>query len=168
MKILDFIERVIIRVVEVVLVTLFFVMLGLAVTQVVLRYFFHSGISFADVLTRNLVMWVGFLGAIIATRENKHFHIDVLTRFLKERHKLWLQSVTNLFSAAVCYFLGRASITFLQFDPTGKVFLNVSSVVVGAILPAGFFLMMVLFMLQMIGTLVEGFRYQHIPEKIKT
>ncbi len=164
MKILEFIERVIIRIVDVTLVALFFMMLGLAISQVFLRYFFHTGISFADVLTRNLVMWVGFLGAIVATRDNKHFHIDVLTRFLNERQKLWLRSVTNFFSAVVCYFLGRASITFLQFDPTGKVFLSVPASVVGAILPAGFFLMAVLFVVQMIGALVEAFRHRITPE----
>ena len=161
MKILDIIERFIARVVNTTLVLLFFAMLGLAITQVALRYFFHSSISFADVLARNLVMWVGLLGAILATPENKHFHIDVLTRFLNNRSQLWLRAITNLFSSVVCYFLGRAATTFLLLDPDTKIFLTIPAAAVESILPVSFYLMMVLFAIRTIGSIVEGMRFPH-------
>ena len=166
MNILNFIERLITRVVSYALITLFFLMLGLAITQVGLRYFFHNSISFADILTRNLVMWVGLLGAVLATQENKHFHIDIMTRYLTERHQIWLRAVTNLFSAVVCYFLGQAATTFLRLDPGGNAFLNVPGAVVGAILPIGFYLMMILFAIRLIGSLIEGFGYHPSSQQV--
>ncbi len=144
-----FIDSVITRLVTTVLVFLFSIMMGLAVVQVFLRYFFNGGILWGDIAARSLVIWVGFLGAVLATKENKHFHIDVLTRFLKERHQLWFLSFSNLVAASVCFFLGQASITFLGLDSQSTTFLNIPVVVVEVIVPAGFFLMMIQFALRM-------------------
>jgi TRAP-type C4-dicarboxylate transport system permease small subunit len=164
-KFFKVIEDLLAGVVNIVLVVLFFTMLGFAVLQICLRYFFGGGILWGDILARNLVMWVGFLGAVLATREDKHFHIDVLTRFLTFRWQLYLRSITNLFSAIVCYFLGQAATTFLQLDPDGKAFLNVPTVVAGSILPVGFYLMMILFVIQSIVGLTEGIRYHPATDK---
>jgi TRAP-type C4-dicarboxylate transport system permease small subunit len=164
-KIFKLIEKLLTGIVHATLVVLFFTMLGFAVLQICLRYFFSGGILWGDILARNLVLWVGFLGAVLATQENKHFHIDVLTRFLNGRWQLWLRCITNLFSAIVCFFLGQAATTFLQLDPGGKAFLNVPSAVVGSILPAGFYLMMILFVIQSIGSLIEGFRFRPATEQ---
>ncbi|MFI5250893.1 MAG: TRAP transporter small permease [Bacteroidota bacterium] len=138
------------RVVNFMLVVLFIFMLGLAVIQVILRYFFNSGILWGDIVARNLVLWVGMLGAILATRENKHFHIDVLTRFLKNRHQVWFKSFSDLFSAVICYFLGQASITFLALDTETRTFFNLPIIVIEIIIPIGFYLMMLQFIVHMV------------------
>src|SRR2546426_7761896 len=86
-KVIQVVDSVLTRVVNIALITLFSVMMSLAFVQVCLRYFFNNSILWGDTASRTLVIWVGFLGAVIATGENKHFHIDVLTRFLKKRHQ---------------------------------------------------------------------------------
>jgi len=140
------------------LVTLFGVMMSLAFIQVFLRYFFNNSILWGDTATRTLVIWVGFLGAVIATGENKHFHIDVLTRFLKKRHETWFQSFSNLFAAVICFFLGQASVTFLGLDSETRTFLDIPIFIVELIIPAGFFLMMIRFVLRMAFNLIEIFQ----------
>jgi TRAP-type C4-dicarboxylate transport system permease small subunit len=158
MKILHSIDHAIARVVNAALVLLFMVMLVLAVTQVSLRYFFNYGIAWADIAARNLVMWVGFLGGALATQENKHFHIDILTRFLNKRFQLWFQTFSYLFAAAICYFLGQASVTFLGLDSDAKTFLDLPTFYVELIVPVGFFLMMVQFVLRAAITSVDAAR----------
>ena len=158
MKFFHDVDSVLTRVVNAALVTLFTVMLSLAVIQVFLRYFFNSSILWGDIAARTLVLWVGFLGAALATRENKHFHIDVLTRFLKKRYQFWFQSFSNLFASVVCFFLGQASVTFLGLDSQTKTFLQLPVFVVELIIPIGFYLMMVQFVLRMIINLNDGFR----------
>jgi TRAP-type C4-dicarboxylate transport system permease small subunit len=130
------------------LVTAFAVMLGLAALQVFLRFFFHTGILWGDVAARNLVIWVGFFGAFLAARENKHFRIDVLTRLIPHRLQPWLAALTELFAAVIAYFLLRASITFVNvgIDPDAVLFLGIPQTAIAIIVPIGFGLLVIQFL----------------------
>ncbi|KUE85979.1 C4-dicarboxylate ABC transporter permease [Cupriavidus necator] len=55
------------------------VMVVLVFGNVVLRYAFNSGITISEEISRWLFLWMTFLGAIIALRENAHLGTDVLT-----------------------------------------------------------------------------------------
>lgn len=143
------------------LVMAFSVMLGLAVFQLVLRGIFHGGLLWGDVAARHLVLWVGFFGAYLATQENKHFRIDVLTRFLNPRVRLWFAAFSDLFAAVICYFLFQASLTFVHvgMDPDAMLFLQVPQQAVAYIVPIGFALIMVQFLIRMafsISTALKG------------
>ena len=50
--------------------------------NVVLRYFFNSGITWAEEASRYLFIWLIFLGAIVAFKENAHLGVDTLVRML--------------------------------------------------------------------------------------
>jgi len=160
MKVLHTIDRVLTFIVNVAIVLIFSVMLALAALQVILREFFSTGILWGDVAARHLVIWVGFFGGFLATRNGKHFHIDVLTRFLKPRARLWFNAISDLFAATVCYFLVRASITFLTvgIDPHSTSFLNIPSYVFALIVPVGFGLVMIQFALKMVESLINALR----------
>ena len=69
------------------LVALLSAMIALAAYQVVARNFFDTGILWGDALVRVLVLWVTFIGATIASRQDEHIRIDLLTRFIGERHR---------------------------------------------------------------------------------
>jgi len=94
-------------------------MVILAFAQVLLRNFFSTSLLWGDTLLRHLVLWVGFLGASLAAKERKHINIDVLTRLLPVIWKRVVGVIVNLFSAVVCFFLMRASMTFVQFEKEG-------------------------------------------------
>lgn len=160
MKLLRAFDRGLTAVVGGLLVLSFTVMLALAALQVILRFFFQTGILWGDVAARSLVIWVGFFGAYIATRENKHFRIDVLTRFLGARLRLWLSAFSDLFGAVVCYFLLQASRTFVLvgIDPESKAFLGIPQAVVAVIVPVGFGLILVQFLLRMADSIVAALR----------
>lgn len=57
-------------------------MVVLVFGNVVLRYLFNSGITQSEELSRWLLVWLTFLGAIIAVREHGHLGVDTLVRML--------------------------------------------------------------------------------------
>lgn len=58
------------------------VMVVLVFGNVVLRYVFNSGITVSEELSRWLMVWLTFLGAIVALREHQHLGVDTLVRIL--------------------------------------------------------------------------------------
>ena len=82
--------------------------------QVILRNIFASGIIWGDIFLRHLVLWVGLLGASLATRGNRHISIDVLSRFLGPAGKRRVHRITHIFSTLVCGLLVRASYVFIR------------------------------------------------------
>ena len=155
MKIIRVLDKGLTTLVTAVLVLSFAVMLGLAATQVILRGVFHTVILWGDVAARHLVIWVGFFVAYLATREDKHFHIDVLTRFLGERLRVWATVLSDLFAALICFLLVTASRTFVSvgLDANATLLLGIPQTAAAAIVPAGFALIAVQFVLRTI----EGF-----------
>jgi len=152
MKLLRFIDRTLTFIVSSLLVLSLVTMLAMAALQVILRLFFHSGILWGDIAARYLVMWVGFMGAYLATREDRHLRIDVLTRFLQPNIRLWFNAFTDLFAAVICFFLIKAGWIFvtLGMDANSILFLSISQKTAAMIVPAGFALMMIQFLIRMI------------------
>jgi TRAP-type C4-dicarboxylate transport system permease small subunit len=89
-------------------------MVALSFVQVVLRGGFSAGFLWADTFLRNLVLWVGFLGAAAAAAQDKHFAMDAAGRILSGRAKAAAHLTCSIFTAAVCVLLLQASIAFLK------------------------------------------------------
>ena len=58
------------------------IMVVLVFGNVVLRYVFNSGIAVSEEISRWLMVWLTFLGAVVALREHAHLGIDTLVRAL--------------------------------------------------------------------------------------
>jgi TRAP-type C4-dicarboxylate transport system permease small subunit len=66
------------RLLEVVIALLLAVMVVLVFGNVVLRYGFNSGITVSEEVSRWAVVWLIFLGAIVALKEHGHLGSDML------------------------------------------------------------------------------------------
>jgi TRAP-type C4-dicarboxylate transport system permease small subunit len=130
-----------------VLITLLFIMVVMAFLQVVLRNLFSSGILWADIFLRHLLLWLGFLGAAIATSENRHINIDALRRFLSKRMRSAVEVLTDSFAAVICFMLAQASWTFVQGEIADRrvLFGDIPSWYAQIIIPIGFGLLVVHF-----------------------
>jgi len=104
------------RVEQVFVTILLTMMILMAFFQIVLRNFFDTGITWGDSLVRYLVVWVGFIGAAIATKEGKHITIDVVSRWLTEPKNNYIHLISHFFSAAICGLLTLAAIKFILFE----------------------------------------------------
>ena len=100
-------------------------MIVLAFSQVVMRNVFNAGIPWADTVVRTLVVWVGFLGATLATRLEQHLTLEVLTKYMPERARHLAAVAVKVFASVICWFLLQASIRFLTNESsTGEQFLD--------------------------------------------
>ena len=77
------------RFLKVTIVVCLAAMVVLVFTNVVLRYLFNSGIATSEELSRWLLVWLTFLGAIVALRQHAHLGVDTLVRMLPARGKLF-------------------------------------------------------------------------------
>ncbi|HEB84935.1 MAG TPA: TRAP transporter small permease, partial [Bacteroidetes bacterium] len=101
------------RIAGAIVVITLLVMVLISFLQVVLRNLAGSGLPWADVLLRHLVLWVGFFGAVIATRQGRQIKIDVVGRFAPPATRRLLAWATGLFTIVVCILLTRASLQFV-------------------------------------------------------
>jgi TRAP-type C4-dicarboxylate transport system permease small subunit len=137
---LAFIDRAFAVVIEVLLVLFLIGMVGLVAAQVVLRNVFGSGISWSDVAARNAVLWVAFLGAMLATRVRSHVAIDVLTRFLPRVPRNAVRVALDAFACTVAFLLARTALAFvLDERAAGSIlFADIPTWTIQTIIPFGF------------------------------
>jgi TRAP-type C4-dicarboxylate transport system permease small subunit len=125
---------------DVVLAALLLVMIVLAPLQIVLRDVFGAGISWADPLLRALVLWVGMLGAVAASRDGRHITVDVVSRILPDRARAAADALTSLFattvSGLVAWHAGRFVLSELRFESTA--FSGIPAWTLQSILPFAF------------------------------
>lgn len=125
------------------LVALVSLMVGLAFTQVVLRNLFRLGLPWADIVLRQMVLWAGFLGASLATRQGRHIAIDVVSRFLPTSARRWLASLLHLAACLITVLLANASWSFVAAERLGRstLFWGIPTWWAQVIIPVGFGLM---------------------------
>ncbi len=110
--------------------------------QIILRNFFHTGILWADPMMRHIVLWVGCLGAALATSRLRHINIDVFTRLLPPAVKPFRRLFVYLATAVAAFTLGAASLRLMIDEREfGEVaFLGLDTWVLQTVLPFAFFL----------------------------
>ena len=142
MKLLRILDRFFSRVEYILLVVFLGSMVLLAFMQVILRNVFGTGIVWADTIVRHLVLWSGFIGAALATSDERHISIDALTKFLSPRARQVVMIFTSLFAIVVCYYLGIAAWGYVLEEQAhgGELVLSIPSWVAMLIIPSGYFL----------------------------
>lgn len=115
-------------------------MVALAGLQIVLRAGFDGGLTWIEPALRALVLWVGMLGAITASRSGRHIHIDLLIRLVPPAWHHRLETLACVFTAAVCALIAWHGIRFVQLelDFPAAVIAGVPSWAVALILPVAF------------------------------
>ena len=129
------------------LVVLLSSMILVAAYQVIARNFFDTGILWGDALVRVLVLWVTFVGATIASRNDEHIRIDLLTRFVGDRFQKMLERFRSLFTAFVAGLFAWYSLEFVILDYQDGIiaFAGVPAWIFEVVMP--------------VGALLIGFRY---------
>jgi C4-dicarboxylate transporter DctQ subunit len=103
--------------------------MGLSIfLQVVMRYAFHSAITWLDELVHIEVVFLTFFGASLGIKYGSHICVDVLKNVVKEPYQSILESLNHIilaaYSALVIYF-GASLITMMtsrpHFTPTLRI-----------------------------------------------
>ena len=140
--------RYLLRFEESLLVIILLATIIFAVAQIFLRNFFHSGIPWGDSMVRILVLWLGLIGAMIASRNHRHIKIDILSRYLSPPNQLRLRRFTDSITAIVCFIVAWYAFTFvrIEYQDGMRAFENVPVWLTEAIIPFGFLVMAVRFL----------------------
>lgn len=148
-SLLSKIERTLTRAETLVASACLITILVLSLFEIGARNFFHSGIPGASTLIQYLVLWVSFLGAVVAVRE-RHIKIDVATLLISVAWRNRLERPIFIFCTLVCGTLFWYAVRFWRDE-----WLSVSSdekwiAAMGIIFPVSFFLLSLHFALRAI------------------
>jgi TRAP-type C4-dicarboxylate transport system permease small subunit len=98
------------------------IMTALVFVQIVMRYVFHSSLSWSEEIARYIFLWLSWIGASYAVKERAHFRVEMLANVLKGRARkifeLAVLFVWFLFSFFLTWY-GTALVMFLM--DTGQV-----------------------------------------------
>lgn len=115
-------------------------MILMAVLQIALRNLFDSGILWGDELIRVLVLWIGLMGAMVASRDNHHICIDVISRYLPNQIKKMTTLLIAVFTSFICALMAYFSFGFVMMEKTGGfiAFADIPAWVCESIIPVSF------------------------------
>lgn len=134
------------------LASLLLAMLALALYQIGARNLFGSGLMWGDGAVRYMVLWLTFLGALVATRRNDHIRIDLISRFVPGPLGRLLGRVAALGAAFVCGLFAWHSGRFVvdEFTYGGVAFGAVPTWIAGSVMPVASGLMALRFLLHVV------------------
>jgi TRAP-type C4-dicarboxylate transport system permease small subunit len=95
-----------------------------------------------------MVLWLALLGAIAATREDRHIRIDFFSHKISKKSRLGLSLVNNLFSALVCGIITWHAVRFvyMEWQVDSKLFSSLPAWLGEVIIPIGFGIMTLRFL----------------------
>lgn len=98
-------------------------MVVLVFGNVFMRYAFNSGFSVSEELSRWLFVWLTFLGAIVALRDNGHLGTDMLVGRLGPKGRKICMALGLLLMLFTCWLLFKGSYeqSVINWDTTSAV-----------------------------------------------
>lgn len=140
-----------------ILVTLLSLMILMAFGQVALRNLFHSSLEWGDIFLRHLVLWVGFLGAVIATGQGRHLKIEIVRKLIGPKLRKIFFIITNVFATIVCWYLMQAAVGFVRMEEeAGSILLlNLQTWYFIVIIPIGYGVIAFRFVVSVIQAIVD-------------
>ena len=140
-------------------------MVVLAFGQVILRNIFGTSFLWGDPLVRQMVLWTGFLGASLATKDGRHITIDAFTKYIPQRPRAIIAIGTSIAAAVITWFLADAAWIFLVDEKAagGELFLGIPSWVGLLIIPVGYWLITLHFIVRACDGIVVVARGGPVP-----
>ena len=127
-------------------------MIILSFGQVVLRNIFNESILWGDIFLRQMVLWVGFIGASLAARDQRHIAVDFLPNILPSPWRKPIRTLTKICAAVISIFLTHAAWSFVTYEREAEsvLVLNYPVWIFQTVLPYSFGLLTIRFILSAI------------------
>jgi C4-dicarboxylate transporter DctQ subunit len=154
-----------------VLVLLLTSMVILTFLQVALRALFIYGqahwanslmgqVDWVEPLVRLMVLWVSLVGASLVTGENRHIKIDLMSDLLPPSLLPYRELLLSAACAVITGFIANSSISYVRMEASfgGELFAGLPNWVGQLILPIGFSLIFLRFVLRAVSEANTVFR----------
>ncbi|OGR11047.1 MAG: hypothetical protein A2097_00715 [Desulfobacula sp. GWF2_41_7] len=141
-----------------VLIGLLLLMVFVAAFQILARNLFDSGIRSGDELIRVLVLWISLMGAMVASRNNSHINIDLISRYLPGHIKKYSFVMVGFFTSFICAVMACFSFNFVMMEKADGMiaFANIPAWVCQSIIPASFAVISLRYLLLSFTTLFDS------------
>lgn len=93
------------RLVEIFIVVDLAILTGLVFLNVALRYLANTGIMMTEELSLYMLIWLVYMGAILAFAENSHISVDLLSRKLSPAMQKIARLLCDILMLAACVML---------------------------------------------------------------
>lgn len=132
--------RLLLKIEQLLLLTLLLAMIVIAVSQILLRNLGDGGLMWADGFTRTNVLWLAMLGAMSGSRQQSHIAIDVVAHRLPTRAKGIAITFNRLTTAAICFAAAWFSLSLVmqEYEYGELAFAAVPNWLCQSILPCAF------------------------------
>lgn len=97
------------RAAEYLLIVMLAVMVALVFGNVVLRYFFNSGIVFSEEVSRFIFMWLTLIGALVVMKDNAHLGMSSLIDRLGETGQRICRFLADTITLVCCVLLAHGT-----------------------------------------------------------
>jgi len=135
---------------DVLTLTIFICMAFLPALEAITRLFKIPGIPASPVLVQHLTLWIGFVGAILATRQNKLLALTTKPLFISEDKFYfgrWLAQIVS-FLVVVALMVGSLIFIYWEFKYPINIAPNIPRPVAQIIVPLGFAMIGILIFLK--------------------
>lgn len=134
---------------EWIVITVFVLMVISTFLQVLSRYVLGTSLPWADELARHCLMWLVFIGMVIALVRGHHVTVDLLLERYKGKIRLWAETFIDLASATLFAVLLYGGVLLMQITATQSTSgMGIPKPFVYAALPVGAALMLIEFALR--------------------
>lgn len=82
--------------------------------NVVLRKFFHSGLSITEEALRYLFVWMSYLGIVAAYKTNSHIRVTMLTDMLPRKVQTAIAFIMNFVMLYALYFCVDGGFVYVE------------------------------------------------------
>ena len=133
-------------------------MIALAFGQIVLREVFETGFVWADELIKLMVLWLAMIGAVAASRDDRHIRIDVLSQILPDGVIKYSRVLVDVFAAAVSAVIAWHAWRYLQLEIEfeDQVLIDTPAWIAHVVVPVAFALISYRFACLAAGRLISG------------
>lgn len=90
------IEKYLVTIIQAMIGVLLAMMVIIVFSNVIARYFLNSSLAWSEEISRFSMIWLVFLGAVIAYVRGEHLGLDIAMKILPEKGAKGLQIVVNL------------------------------------------------------------------------
>lgn len=141
------------------------IMLILAVLDIAMRLITGGSLIWIPPVLQILVLWLGLLGALLASRSQEHIAIDVISRFVGPLGKKVCGISSSLFASIICALVAYYSVVFIQqsIEYDDIAFAQVPAWPLQLIIPFTFSLMSLRFLFHTLGFITIK-NYQPNPD----
>lgn len=113
----------------------------LITTEVILRYFFNTGVLWASEVTEDCMLWMTFLASAWVLRKEGHVIVDLIPSRMKPRHRALLYAILSIIGIAIClvytYYGTTTTIDLYQRHRTLSTLLRPQAWALYMIIPIG-------------------------------